>query len=259
MHIDIKLARRFRFLVLVISVLSLANHATSALASPESTTGGENVSGSGIIKKEIRELGHFSAISLNVPANVELRQGNTERVTIETDDNLLPLIETVVEDGALNVRLVQRNISVRFNTLKIIIEARTINSIVTGSAGSIYAESLRVPRLRADISGSATLRIKSLDSDSLTAALGGSGTFQAGGRANTVSLSIEGSGSIEAAQLSTKNVNINVAGAGKVVVWARDTLSLRITGAGDVKYYGDPKISKSVTGAGSVMRLGSAP
>ena len=259
MHIDISLARRFRLLVLVISVFTLANHATLALASPGSTTWGENVSGSGIIKKETRDMDHFTAISLNLPANVELRQGNTENVTIETDDNLLPLIETVVEGGTLNIRLVQRNVSVRFNTLKIIIEAKNINSLTTGSAGSIYAENLRTSNLHVGIGGATTFRIKSLESESLTVALDGSGTFEAGGRANKVSLAIDGSGSVEAAQLSTKSVNINVAGAGKAVVWAKDTLSLNIAGAGDVKYYGDPKVSKSVTGAGSVTRLGSTP
>ena len=33
-------------------------------------------------------------------------------VTIETDDNLMPLIETVVENGTLQIRTTRRNIGI---------------------------------------------------------------------------------------------------------------------------------------------------
>ena len=45
--------------------------------------------------------------------SVELRIGNSEGITIETDDNLLPLIETVIENGTLKIRPVKRNMNLQ--------------------------------------------------------------------------------------------------------------------------------------------------
>jgi hypothetical protein len=49
-------------------------------------------------------VGSFNGVALNVPGNVELRIGNTDSVTIEADDNILPLIDTAVENGTLRIR-----------------------------------------------------------------------------------------------------------------------------------------------------------
>ncbi len=70
--------------------------------------GGNSVKGSGIVKNESRNIAGFSSISISIPARLTIVQGETEGVVLEGDDNILPLIETVVDDRQLQIRFKEK-------------------------------------------------------------------------------------------------------------------------------------------------------
>ncbi len=260
MHTSSILGTSLRQIVLAAAALSAIIPAGTALASPMDWVRGERVQGSGTIKKVSRELGHFTGVSLSLPATVELRIGNSESVSIETDDNLLPLIETVIENGALKVRANKKNLNLQTNTMKIVIQAKSIDSIVLGGSGSIDADALRGTRMEFVLGGSGSIVVKGVDAESASVRVGGSGNFKSGaGVIDKLSVSIGGSGDVDVGQLKAREASVNVAGSGEATVWASESLSMRVAGSGDVNYYGDPKLSKSVAGSGSAKRLGTAP
>jgi len=219
----------------------------------------KSVSGSGTIKSETRAVSGFTGISLAVNSLVEIQQGDTESVTIETDDNLLPLIETVVENGTLQIRPTPRNTSFTTRKINIIVQVKTVDRLAIAGAGDMHAKSLKVSALKTSIAGSGDIRIKSLDAGALTVKIAGSGDFAAAGRAASMDARIAGSGDIKAGNLDTKTVEVSIAGSGDATVWARDSLKVKVAGSGDVKYYGDAAVTKSIGGSGSVKRLGAAP
>lgn len=243
-----------------IIILCAAAGASSAVNAGDWNIGfGHSVSGSGTIKTETRAVSGFTGISLSVGGLVEIQQGSAEGVTIETDDNLLPLLETVVEHGTLKIRPATRNTSFRTKKLKFIVYAKTIESLDIAGAGDIRADALKASALKTSIAGSGDIRIKWLDADALTVSIVGSGDFVAGGRAASLDASIAGSGDIKTGNLESKAVDISIAGSGDATVWARETLKVSVAGAGDVKYYGDAQVKKSIGGSGSIKRLGAAP
>ena len=220
---------------------------------------GNKVTGSGNIKTEMRNVSGFTGISLSVPAKAKIVQGGSEGVSIETDDNILPLIETVVDGAQLKIRFKDRNLSVSTRTLKMTINVKTIESLSVAGSGDLYAAKLQATKLKSSIAGSGDVRIASLDADTLTVSIAGSGDFSAGGKANSVKGEIAGSGDIKIEKLAANNVKVSIAGSGDAAVWAKDTLTISVAGSGDVRYYGDAKVSQSVAGSGSVKRLGNAP
>lgn len=220
---------------------------------------GAKVSGSGNIRTETRNVSGFTEISLGVPGKTEIIQGGSEGVSIETDDNILPLIETVVEDGKLKVRFKDRNMSVSTKTLRMTINVKMIDSLSVAGSGDVRAAKLKVATFKTSIAGSGDVRIASLDADTLTLSIAGSGDFAAGGRATIVVGKIAGSGNVKIGQLAANSVKLSVAGSGDAIVWAKETLTISVAGSGDVSYYGDAKVTQSVAGSGSVKRLGSAP
>ncbi len=220
---------------------------------------GTAVVGSGQVTKTQRQLTGFKGLSLELPSNVEIVQGDTEGVLIETDQNIAPLIDTVVENDQLKIRLVQRSKSLKPTSLKITVQARTIEHISISGSGDVRARKLQSPTLETRISGSGDIHIDMLDAESLTVAISGSGDFFAGGRANTARLNIAGSGDVKAGTLAAKHVTLSIAGAGAAKVWATETLNVRIAGSGDVDYYGDAAVSQSVAGSGRVRRLATTP
>ena len=220
---------------------------------------GAKISGSGNIKTEARAVTGFNGISLSIPAKAEIVQGASEGISIETDDNILPLIETVIEEGKLKIRFKDRNMSVSTKTLRMTINVKSIESLAVAGAGDLQAAKLQVATLKTSIAGSGDVRIANLDADTLIVSIAGSGDFSAGGKSNTLEAKIAGSGDIKTEKLATNNVKVSIAGSGDARVWAKDTLKISVAGSGDVAYYGDAKVTQSVAGSGSVKRLGSAP
>jgi hypothetical protein len=249
-----------RHIVLAASILACALPASQALASPLDWIAGDQVRGSGNIKKQTRDLAHFTGVSLSLPATLELRIGNTESVTIETDDNLLPLIETAIDNGTLKIRPVKRNSNLQARTMKIVVYAKDIERLSLGGSGSIESDALRGNKLQFDLGGSGSIKLKGMESEAVAISVGGSGNFKSGpGKAASLSVSIGGSGDVDVGQVQVSDASVSVGGSGTAVVWANSALSVTIAGSGDVNYYGDPKVSRSVVGSGGTKRLGGVP
>ncbi|MCA3027230.1 MAG: DUF2807 domain-containing protein [Rhodocyclaceae bacterium] len=223
--------------------------------------GSKSVTASGNVKTETRDVTGFTGISLSLPAKVTIKQGNKEGLTIEADDNFLPLIETVVERGQLRIRPVEKNMSFKGRSMRLNITVDVINieSLSVSGSGDIIADQLNSPKLKASIAGSGDVNIKSLTSDSVKVSIAGSGDLNLGGTANELEGSIAGSGTVKADRLKAKTVVLKIAGSGDATVWATDNMKLSIAGSGDVKYWGDAKVTQSVAGSGSIKRLGTAP
>jgi hypothetical protein len=223
--------------------------------------GGKSVTASGNVKTETRDVTGFTGISLSLPAKVTIKQGGKEGLTIEADDNFLPLIETVVERGQLRIRPTEKNMNFKGRSMKLNITVDVINidSLSVAGSGDIVADQLNSPKLKTSIAGSGDVNIKALTADSVKASIAGSGDLNLGGSANEFEASIAGSGTVKADRLKAKSVVLKIAGSGDASVWATENMKLSIAGSGDVKYWGDAKVTQSVAGSGSIKRLGTAP
>lgn len=220
---------------------------------------GNGTKGSGNIVTSTRAVAGFQGVELEVPADVKLVQGSTESVVLETDDNIAPLIETVVEQGQLVVRMAKRSDNVQTKTLRMTITAPSFTALSIAGSGTVRADALQTPKLKTSISGSGDVRLQNLTVGELTLAISGSGDFEALGHADAMKASVAGSGDVRTKGLETKQVKVSIAGSGNVTTWATEALHVSIAGSGDVQYYGDPSVKKSIAGSGSVRRLDSKP
>jgi hypothetical protein len=233
--------------------------ASLAQASPLSWLHGERLQGSGNITRQNRELGHFTALATSLGGNVEVRIGNTESISIETDDNLQSQIETAIENGTLRIRPLKKEMQLEPHTLKIVLQAKTVERIAVGGSGSVDADRLRGQKLVFDIGGSGSISARNLESQAVAVSLGGSGNLKASGNTEQLQVSIGGSGRVQAGQLAARDAVISIGGSGQATVWAKQTLNLSVAGSGDIAYYGDPQVTKSIMGSGSVKRLSGSP
>jgi hypothetical protein len=220
--------------------------------------GSETVKGNGKIGSQARQLAHFTGVSLSLPAQVELRMGNVESATVEVDENLLALVETVVEKGSLEIRP-KKGFKLEARAIKVVVQARQIDRLALGGSGSIQADALRSPKLRLDVGGSGSINVKGIESESVATAVGGSGSMKLAGNTRQLSVAIGGSGDVHAGQLKATDVEVSIGGSGDATVWASNALKAAVAGSGDVNYYGDPKVQSSVVGSGGAKRLGPAP
>lgn len=229
--------------------------ALTLLPAYASAGSGGMVSGSGNAVDDVRVLSGFSALVLRAPVDVVLKAGDTERVTLHGDDNLLPLIETQVVNGRLEINTRRRAWFSLRRPLKATVEFKRIDAIHIAGAGDVRADTVKTPVLEIVIRGSGDVRIDQVEADALAVSVAGSGDVVARGRAAKVGVVIEGSGDVDVAGVEAQQAAIRIHGSGDVKVNASEVLEAETAGSGDVRYRGTPQVRKTLRGSGTVAPL----
>ncbi len=220
---------------------------------------GGSVAGSGVIEAETRQISEFNSIVIEYPAEVTVRQGKSESVIIEADDNLLPQLESEVRNGTLNFESNERDWRERVNpshSVQLTITVVDLSQVSFPSAGKMLIENLETESLSISVSGAGDIELTDLNVDTLELNLSGAGNLYADGSAENLQVRISGFGNFNGADLESQKVDVAISGAGSATVWAESELDARISGAGSVTYYGKPSVSKSISGVGSVTSAG---
>lgn len=195
--------------------------------------------GSGKAAIETREVSGFAAIALRGDMDLVVRQGAREAVRVTADDNLLPLLQTVIEgSGDKRTLVIQwpRGASIRTRAKALVtVDVVRLTALSSSGSGDIVVQPLKIPELALSISGSSDSRLNALQTNDLRVSIAGSGDVQAGGTATRVSISIAGSGDVHSRDLAAEDVTISIAGSGDASVQASKTLSVSIAGSGDVE------------------------
>ena len=214
--------------------------------------------GSGRGATESRTVAEFQAVALAGDMDLIVRQGSSTAVQVEADDNLLPLLETVVEnrDGAATLTIRWRKgeqIHTRSKTRVSLVTPRLTVLSLAGS-GDAKLETFKTPSLKLSMSGSGDAQLNNLSTDELTIGMAGSGDVSGSGTAAKLSVSMAGSGDVSLKGLRADEVSVRIAGSGDASVNAQKTLDVGIAGSGDVVYVGDAAVKSRVAGSGGVVR-----
>lgn len=215
--------------------------------------------GSGRAASETRSVSGFEAISVAGAIDLVVRQTGKESVEVRADDNVLPLVETVVEDTArgrtLVVRL-KRGENVRTKTeIRVTVDVARLTQLASAGSGTVLVQGLDTPSLRLVLSGSTDATLRELATGVLDVRVAGSGNVEAAGTAQQVKVSIAGSGNVSLASLPADDVKVSIAGSGDAKVVANKALGVTIAGSGDVVYSGSAEsIRTSVAGSGRITK-----
>lgn len=230
---------------------------TMALAESSSWFGGKAaVTGSGTAAAQTRQVADIQAIRVTGPFKLTVRQGAREALEVRADDNLLPLLETVVEPGSsgrtLHVRW-KRGETIRTRSdATVTVDVVQLTALASQGSGEVVVESLRTPRLVVSLAGSGDARLADVTTERLELSVAGSGDVRAAGQADKLKVSVAGSGDILALDLRAGEVAVSIAGSGDVAVHAEKTLDVSIAGSGDVVYRGGAAVKSRVAGSGTV-------
>ncbi len=241
---------KLRFLI-----LALAFFAVSAC-------NGVNINvtrGSGNVITESRTVSNFSNVVLAGVGELSITQGDNESLTIEADDNLMPLITTKVENGTLTIGLDTTRGTFTINPsrpIKYTLQVKTLNSLQLSGAGNISAPSLKSESLIVSSSGAGNLNLAQLDTKTVNVTLSGAGNISLNGQVESQTATLTGLGSYTASDLKSNTARVTISGAGSATVWAAQTLNITLSGVGSVSYYGSPQVTQQISGVGSIKKLG---
>lgn len=216
---------------------------------------GKHHSGSGVIGNEQRSLTGFTGVETHGDIDIVVSQGNFS-VRVEADKDLLPDIETVVENGRLIVRMKDKISFIDdHGSTTVYISAPELNAFETHGSGDVRSEGKITDKNKMGvlISGSGDIRLD-LDCPEISTSTDGSGDITLSGATRNLSCKTSGSGDLHASDLKAENVKVTVHGSGDASVFASELLEVEISGSGDVHYSGAPKINTTVHGSGTVSK-----
>lgn len=189
--------------------------------------------GSGTPKTEQRNVAGFKKVEADGAINVEIAAQKGFSVSIEADDNLLPLIKTEVSG----------------DTLKIYSEDRI-------SPKTEIKAKISMPEIEGlDVSGASSGNVSNVNSDSLNLEASGASKIKIDGKVKDLKGEASGASSIDAENLAAENADVNASGASSAIVSATGELRADASGASKIFYTGEPKnIKQNSSGASSISK-----
>ncbi|MDD6552738.1 MAG: DUF2807 domain-containing protein [Prevotellaceae bacterium] len=189
----------------------------------------------------------FQGIEVSGAADVTYVPSDTYSVTIKGPANERQFVSTSLNNGVLKIKYDTKTsdnkiyfFHGRTSSLKIVVKAPTLASVIVNGSGDFTAQSLKASTFRSVTNGSGDTKITNL-------------------QAEKVNISVNGSGDIQAGLDKVAEAQVGVAGSGDINLKLRHcgTLSTTVSGAGDITVSGDVDTWHSNTsGAGDVDSKG---
>jgi hypothetical protein len=188
------------------------------------------IKGDGTIKTEDRPVADFSKVEVAGGYHIEWA-GGKPALQISADQNLLPLISTVVSGNKL--RIDSKGELAPTKNIAIILSSTSLEVVQLSGSVNFKAHQIAGHDLKLESSGSAVISVD--------------------GTVANFDASLAGASKLNANSLQTQTSRLSLFGASDADVNVTDTLNASIAGAGSVTYSGNPKsVEKNIAGVGSI-------
>ncbi len=216
-------------------LLGIATLMLAALACSTLSMGTNRVVGSGHLVSESRTVANFTAVDVQGSADVTVALGNSASVIVQADDNIVPMVETSVQNGTLVIGMKPATNITSFSPIRVTVTVKSMNLDALG------------------LSGSGSLKVSGMSGPDLSVQLSGSGGITVDGSVDHVSIKLPGSGNVHCEGLKAKSANVTLLGSGNIYVYASESLDASIVGSGTIRYTGNPaQVTKNVSGSGVI-------
>jgi len=239
--------KKLFLLNLVIAFLCFANGAFAQ----------KRIKGEGTVVKQNREVGAFTKISLESSADVEIMQGASSSVVVETYPNISEMLDIFVENSTLKIRMKKaywEGWSVNADKLKIWITNPTYEKISVSGSGNIVANGkLNASTIEVTVTGSGDLKIADLSATNTKLQITGSGNITAQGKSDATVITVTGSGDANFMNFVSRSVEARIAGSGNLSCNATENYDLNVSGSGDINYKKtNATVNSHSSGSGSI-------
>lgn len=215
---------------------------------------GERVRGNGNLIKQDRNVGSFGGVMASGSFDVHISSG-PHQLQIEAEDNILPYIETTVENNTLKISTKEGYWLRPKRDVTIYVAAPDFQNVEVHGSGNIIGNNTINSRnsMNVSIDGSGDIRM-TVHSPNVHARISGSGSIRLGGETTVFNSEIHGSGDIKAFDMKSAESKVEIGGSGSAEVTAANKLNVEVNGSGDVRYIGNPQVSSNIRGSGSVVK-----
>jgi hypothetical protein len=184
---------------------------------------------------QTRDVDAFTRLKAEDEVDVNLRVGESRRLSVRAGEKVIDDVRTEVRDGTLYVGY--DGPSIREGRLLVEVAAPAVDGV--------------------DITGASDVRVEGLAADAFDIRVSGAGDLEAAGRVQRLDVDISGAGDADLAELTAADAHVELSGSGDAEVHATGRLDAEVSGAGDLAYRGDPSLREDVSGSGEIDRIGT--
>ena len=211
------------------------------------------ITGSGNVVTQEETITGFDKVDISHSFEVAISQGDTFKVVIRVDDNIVRYLRVVKVGNTLRIGLKRNPPNVRSATLEAEVTMPELTGLDLSGASDVTITGFSSAQaLVVDLSGSSHLQgdIKAGD---VRFDLSGSSETILTGSAQNVRINASGSSEVDLADFSVVDANVDASAGSEVTVNPSGRLDVDASGASHVYYLGSPTLGKTDTsGASSI-------
>ncbi len=213
------------------------------------------VKGNGNVQTEERNVTEaFNQVKAARGLHVILTQGDSNKITVEADENLQELITTTISGGKLSITSTE-NIG-RAKAKNIYVTFTNIKEIAASSGADVSAtNTINSKQLTLDASSGADINLDVFSKELYIDCSSGA-DIEVSGKAKTVNAKASSGSDIDAKELIASEGTASASSGADITVNIIKKLEVSASSGGDVKYYGNPKdVVKQKNASGGISKM----
>jgi hypothetical protein len=195
----------------------------------------DKITGNGSVTSQQRNITGFTGVVVNGSTKAFINIDTAFSVTVKGYQNLLPYLETKIENGLLQVGF-KNDVNISNDNTEVYVTLPILNHVETNGSGNmaVTGEIIGSDYFNAYTNGSANINVEH-------------------GNAKQFEGEIQGSGNILALGFMSEEAHAKISGDGDIEISVSDKLDVTINGSGNVYYHGSPIITTNISGNGQVI------
>ncbi|WP_226016176.1 head GIN domain-containing protein [Novosphingobium sp. FKTRR1] len=191
-------------------------------------------------------------ITLLGPDNVHVVTGERLAISVDGDPAVKDRLRFVLRDGKLGIGR-KDNAWSSDAVANVTVTVPSTQRLILAGSGTIDADKVRGDKAGITIAGSGTVHAPRIEAANLAVEVLGSGTLQAGGKVDSLKLTLAGSGEAKMDGLGAGSAKVDVAGSGRASFASDGAVEANIMGSGEVRVKGRATCKVSAMGSGKLV------
>jgi hypothetical protein len=210
------------------------------------------VSASALAASQDRDVPAFDSIHVASGIRASVSVGPRKPLHVEADDEVLPLVETHVEDGTLHIDFRPHS---RLRSIgEVIVTAQTpeLHGVAASGGATVRASLTKAGETALAASGGGEIRARGVDARTLVAKATGGSVLQVAGRAESVELNLSGGSHFDGPQLEARDVEVHGSGGAVAELRASGNVRGGLSGGSEMRVRGGARTSVSTSGGSEI-------
>jgi hypothetical protein len=196
--------------------------------------------GSGVAGHVQRTVGAFTEVRIQTGIEASVIIGPQEPLQLQGDDNLLPVIQTEVQDNVLIATTTPGTTIYPRLPLTLRITTPVLTSVTATSGSYIGGDHLQPIRMNITATGGSRVTLTDLTTEDVTINAEGGSSVKLIGQGKRMDIVLSGASPLSSSSFPVETATLNASGASKGEVRVTSSISGTLSGSSTLTVFGNP-------------------